>query len=194
MKSIKDTLLIVKDAIDRYSIETRTKAYAALIGGHAAVFFGAERTTLDVDICFHAVEKQPGISFFRFLQKHLPPRYAVRIIEATKDPSDPLRHDLIIIDDTEKEYPHIDILLARYQWEILGLEQADFIQGLDFAVMPAPYLIAMKLMAGGRKDELDILDLLRDLPEQDLATIKDLAKRIGKDRALQSLLNERSRS
>lgn len=94
MKSIKDTLLIVKDAIDRYSIETRTKAYSALIGGHAAVFFGAERTTLDVDICFHAAEKQPGLTFFRFLRKHLPSRYAVRIIEATKDPSDPLKHDL----------------------------------------------------------------------------------------------------
>lgn len=60
--------------------------------------------------------------------------------------------------------------------------------------MPAPYLIAMKLMAGGRKDELDILDLLRDLPEQDLATVRELAKRIGRDRMLQSLLNERSRS
>jgi hypothetical protein len=42
---------------------------------------------------------------------------------------------------------------------ITGLETARIARGLAFPVRPIPCLIAMKLMAGGRKEELDILDI-----------------------------------
>lgn len=190
MKSIKDTLLIVKNVISRFSAETGITTTAALIGGHAAIFFGSERTTLDVDICLHAVGDRSGSSFVHALQKQLSTRYTIRFLEATKDPSDPLKHDIIIINDTENEYPRVDILLARYHWEVEGLEQAQYVEGLSFAVMPAPHLIAMKLLAGGRQDELDILNLLKELSDPDRIKTMELAKRVGRDRKLHALIEE----
>jgi hypothetical protein len=184
---------VIKNVVEQFNSETGSTASAALIGGHAAIYFGAERTTLDVDICFYSPNDKPGLAFYRFLKEHLSARFTLRLMEATKDPSDSLKHDLIIINDSENEYPRIDVLIVRYKWELHGLEQAHVAPGLDFPVLPVPYLIAMKLMAGGRKDELDIIDMLKGLSADELKNAKALSKKVGRDKKLQTLLRESKR-
>lgn len=190
MKSIIDTLSVIKDAVTRFNRDSAHSASVALIGGYAAVYFGSERTTFDVDICFHSVDNEPGRTFYNFLKQHLPSNLKPRLIEASKDPTDPLKHDIITISDLENKYPRIDILVIRYKWELEGLEQAIAPKRLSFPVMPAPYLIAMKLMAGGRKEELDIIGLLRNLSEEELEKATELAKKVRRDRKLKTLLKE----
>lgn len=194
MRSIIDTLSVIKDAVTAFNKETNRDASVALIGGYAVIFFGVERTTLDVDICFYSPEKDAGSTFSSFLKKYLAARFHIRFIEASKDPSDPLKHDLIIINDAEGEYPRIDILILRYKWELEGLKQAKSISRLSFPIMPLPYLLAMKLRAGGRKDELDVLELLKVTTEEEMEKVKELAKKVGKNSKLQALLKELGKS
>jgi len=188
--SITDTLNVIKNAVTAYEKQTKNKASLALIGGYAAIFFGAERTTLDVDLFFHSTAEYPGSSFFNFLKEYLPDRFKLRFIEATKDPTDPLKHDLVVIDDSKGDYPRIDILLLRYKWELEGINEVKPIDKLPVPLFPLPYLVAMKLLAGGRKDELDILDLLQAATKSEIDKIKKLAKKVRKDKNLQKLLNE----
>ena len=190
MKSITDTLSVIKNAVTLFNKDSAHSASVALIGGYAAVYFGSERTTFDVDVCFHSQDNEPGRAFFDFLKRHLPSNLTPRLIEASKDPTDPLKHDIITISDYEKKYPRIDILVIRYKWELEGLELATSPEKLSFPIMPAPYLTAMKLMAGGRKDELDIIGLLRNMSEGELEKTRELAKKVRKDRKLQALLKE----
>ena len=190
MKSIVDTLRLIKNAVDAFEGESGRKASTALIGGHAAIFSGVARTTLDVDLCFHSDGDEPGASFHVFLERHLPSRFRHRFMEASKDQNDPLKHGLIILDDSEDEYPRIDILVARYGWELEGLKNARQISGIAVPVMPLPHLLAMKLLAGGRKDELDVIEMLKAATAAEKDEANKLARKIGRDRMLNSLLKE----
>ena len=190
MKSIIDTLNVIRSAAAEFEQETNKKALIALIGGYAVIFHGVERTTLDIDVCFYSEEASPGASFYSFLKKFLLPRFKLRFLEASKDPSDPLKHDLIIIDDVKKEYPRIDILLVRYKWELEGLRQAKFIDKLSFPIMPLPYLLTMKLKAGGRKDELDAIEIIKGISAREMKKAIELAKKAGRDKKLKALMKE----
>ena len=52
MKSIVDTLTVIRNAVTKFEQEYKTEAKVALIGGYAVIFYGIERTTLDIDVCF----------------------------------------------------------------------------------------------------------------------------------------------
>lgn len=54
MKSIEDTLGVIRNAAEKFKETSGTDTYLVLIGGYAVIFYGIERTTLDVDVCFHA--------------------------------------------------------------------------------------------------------------------------------------------
>lgn len=190
MKSIIATLNVIRDAVTQFERETSHRVLAGLIGGHAVIFSGVERTTLDVDICFHSTVRERGQTFHHFLQGYLGARFQVRFIEASRDPDDPIGHDLIILNDKEGEYPRIDILVARYKWELEGLRQAKVVANLGFPIMPLPHLLAMKLRASGRKDELDVLELLTILSDEEMKQTRELAKKVGRDRKLRALLKE----
>jgi len=181
---------VIRNAVAEFSKKTNNIASTALIGGHAVIFFGVERTTLDVDVCFYSPVRSAALNFFKFLKEFLPERFHIRLIEASKDPTDPLRHDLIIIKDSDGEYPRIDILVVRYKWELEGMLQAKLIPELSFQLMPLPYLLAMKLRAGGFKDDLDVLELLKVIDDEEMEKVKELAKRIGRDRKFRSLLKK----
>lgn len=190
MKSIVDTLSVIKNAVTEFKKTTGKDAHIALIGGYAVILHGVERTTLDIDTCLYSAEEEPGKSFYDFLQRNLPKRFMSRLMEASKYPSDPLKHDIVIIDDAEGEYPRIDVLIARYKWELEGLKQAKTFRELAFPVMPPPYLVAMKLQAGGARDDLDIIDMLKTMSEMEIDECRALAKLVGRDRKLSSLLKK----
>jgi hypothetical protein len=58
-------------------------------------------------------------------------KFEVKNFEASKDPSEPLKHDLIIITDLEKRFKELDILIANYQWELDGSKKSMEIRAID---------------------------------------------------------------
>ena len=60
--------------------------------------------------------------------------------------------------------------------------------------VPIPYLVLMKLQAGGRKDDMDVIELLKSMRKNEIEASKKLAKANGRDRKLSSLLKESGQS
>jgi hypothetical protein len=51
-------------------------------------------------------------------------------------------------------------------------------------------LVALKLYAGGRRDQADVIELLRRNPDADLAPIRDACARYGSSGLLEELIRE----
>jgi len=187
MKSIDDTLKTIRDITNAIPV----KLDIVLVGGVAVILHGVERTTLDVDFCIYsdAISNTDSSAFYDVLVKHLPKRFTARLVLGSKIPNDPLKHDIIFIDDAEGEYERIDLLIAQYKWEIEGIEQAVQIEAIPFPVLSKPYLVAMKLFASGHKDAHDVVTLMEIMTEEEKATTRELAKRTGRDKKLERLLS-----
>ncbi|KPA15476.1 hypothetical protein MHK_004316, partial [Candidatus Magnetomorum sp. HK-1] len=56
-----------------------------------------------------------------FLSEKFSDNFEISHFEASKDPFDPLRHDLIVIKNNKNRYRKLDILIANYKWELEGL-------------------------------------------------------------------------
>jgi hypothetical protein len=110
-------------------------------------------------------------------------------MQGSKIPDDPLKHDIIVIDDNEGDYERIDLLIARYKWELEGIEQAVRLQDIPFPVLDKPHLVAMKLLATGYKDAHDVMTLMRLMTEEEKIKARELARRIGRDKKLERLLS-----
>jgi hypothetical protein len=187
MKSIDDTLEIIRDITNAIPV----KFDIVLVGGVAVILHGVERTTIDVDFCVYSdtISNTNSSAFFDILVKHLPKRFSARLVQGSKIPDDPLKHDIIFIDDTEGEYERIDLLIAQYKWEMEGIEKAVCIEDVPFPVLDKPYLVAMKLLATGYKDAHDVVTLFALMTEEEKAKTRELAKRIGRDKKLERLLS-----
>jgi len=187
MKSIDDTLKIIRDITNAIPV----KFDIVLIGGVAVILHGVERTTLDVDFCVYsdAVSAADSSVFYDILVKHLPKRFSARLIRGSEIPDDPLKHDIIFMDDAEGEYERIDFLIARFKWEREGMERAVQIEAVPFPVLGKPYLAAMKLFASGYKDAHDVVTLFGLMSDEEKDKTRELAKRIGRDKKLERLLS-----
>lgn len=53
-----------------------------------------------------------------------------------------------------------------------------------------PHLIALKLYAGSRRDQADVLELLRRNPAADRAQIREVCARYGSEQMLEELIGE----
>ncbi|HTV18631.1 MAG TPA: hypothetical protein VMG12_08175 [Polyangiaceae bacterium] len=53
-----------------------------------------------------------------------------------------------------------------------------------------PLLIALKLYAGGRRDQADVIELMRRNPDADVAAIREVCARYGFSELLEELLRE----
>jgi hypothetical protein len=186
MKSIDDTLKIIRDITNAIPV----KFDMVLIGGAAVILHGVERTTIDVDFCVYSntISETNSSAFYDNIVKHLPKRFSAKLVRGSKIPDDPLKHDIIFIDDTEGEYERIDLLIAQYKWEMEGIEKAVQIQSLPFPVMGKPYLVAMKLLASSYKDAHDVVTLYGLMSDDEKEKTRELAKRIGRDKKLERLL------
>ena len=120
-------------------------------------------------------------------------RFDVKDFEASKDPSDPLKHDLIIITDSENKFKKLDILLANYKWELDGLRSMDNPNTGPIQIFPMPYLVAMKLMAGGAQDREDIRNLFIIMSDLEKEKAWELVRLIRRDKNLSKILSERRR-
>jgi len=187
MKSIEDTLRTIRDITNALPI----KVDIVLVGGVAVILHGVERTTLDVDFCVYsdAISRDGSPAFFDMFVKHLPSRFSARLIKGSKIPDDPLQHDILIVDDKDGEYERVDLLIARYKWEVEGIKLAVRLEGVPFPVLSKPYLAAMKLLATGYKDAHDVVALYGLMTVEEKTKIQELAKRMGRDKKLERLLS-----
>lgn len=186
MTSIKDTFETIHGIISALPV----KVDIAVVGGYAVILHGIERTTLDVDVCLYSdVVRTSGTdAFFALLTQHLPERFRAELVQGSKIPADPFKHDIIFLEDLNGEYPRMDLLIARYQWELEAIKRAEHLPGISIPVLTKPHLVAMKLQATGFKDADDAVNLIRLMTEEEKAITFQLAERTGRGRKLARLL------
>ncbi|MFZ0451916.1 MAG: hypothetical protein WAL98_22010 [Desulfatiglandaceae bacterium] len=190
---MENFLKIVTECIDKFSKDTNIARHAAIIGGHAIILHGIPRTTLDVDVLLHYADTKEHPSeivekFVAFLKEQLEDLFEVEYFAASRDPFDPLKHDLIIITDPKKRFKKLDILIANYEWELEGLmSMASSDEGL-LGSYPKPYLVGMKLMAGGAQDEEDIRNLFFIMTDVEKEKALEIAQLIKRDKNLSKIL------
>jgi len=195
---MKNLLKIVTECIDKFSKQNNISRLAAIVGGEAVIMHGIPRTTLDLDIlCFWQADAKEEASlvkrFASLLKQELGERYDVKDFEASKDPFDPLKHDLLIITDSEKRYKKLDILIANYRWEIEGFNNMNSPQKGPLQIYPKPYLVGMKLTAGGIQDEEDIRNLFLIMLDPEKEKAWEIARLIRRDKNLSRILSKNKR-
>jgi len=192
---MKSLLKIVTEFIDKFSDQANVKRLAAIVGGEAVIMHGIPRTTIDVDILLFCGDEKKDIGnigkvFASFLGQELGGKFEIENFEASKDPSDPLKHDLIIITDLEKRFKKVDILIANYAWELEGLKSMDSPHKGPLYPYPKEYLVGMKLMAGGVQDEEDIRNLFLIMSDSEKRKAWNVARLIKRDKNLKRVLSE----
>lgn len=187
-------LKTVTRCADKFCEKVNMRRLGAIIGGEAVILHGIPRTTIDLDILLFYGDEENHITglcraFAAFLREELDARFEVRAVAASKDPSDPLRHDLIVITDTRNRFRKADILIANYKWELEGLLTMDSPHTGPFQPYPKPYLIGMKLMAGGVTDEEDIRNLFLIMSDAEKEKAYDIARLIRRNKNLTKTLS-----
>jgi len=190
MKSIADTLTLVESIVDnlRQTIEIEI----ALVGGYAVIAHGAGRTTLDVDFLIYSSSFRENAATFKDTVKAaLPGHFESKWVKGSNMFEDPFPYDIMFLTDRSGNYPDLDFIIPRYKWELEGIRKAAALRDLSFPVLPKPYLIAMKLRAGGPKDHADILELYSFLSAGEKEETLKLAVSIKRDKNLIRLLEPR---
>ena len=192
---MQNLLKIVTECIDSFSEQANVIRLAAIVGGEAVIMHGIPRTTIDVDILLFCGDEKKDIGnigkvFASFLKQELGGKFEVKNFEASKDPSDPLKHDLIIITDPEKRFKKLDILISNYQWELEGLKSMDSPHTGPLYPYPKEYLVGMKLMAGGAQDDEDIRNLFLVMSDSEKKKALGIARLIRRDKNLTRVLSE----
>lgn len=186
MRILKERLI---NLLEIFATQQNISWRIALIGGEAIIMHGIPRVTIDTDFLLNFSDKERKTinltrNFASFLKQHLGERMGVKHYEAAKDSSDPLKHDLIVIKDAENEFSKLDILFANYEWELEGLNQTEL-----FKPLPKPFLIGMKLMAGGPQDDQDIRNLYLIMDENEKEKAASIAKLIRRDKNLLRIID-----
>lgn len=192
-------LEIVRKCADKFCEQVNVRRIGAIIGGEAVILHGIPRTTIDLDILLFYGNEENRITglckkFSAFLREELGERFEVRDFAASKDPFDPIRHDLIVITDTRNQFRKADILIANYKWELEGLLSMKSSHTGPFQAYPKPYLIGMKLMmAGGAMDEEDIRNLFLVMSDVEKSKAFEVARLIRRDKNLSKILSRGER-
>lgn len=190
MKSTADTLKFVTSIIDE--IKKTFDIEIALIGGLAVIAHGVGRSTLDIDFLIHANGfRERASEFLELLTHAVPSCFEIRKVDGSKMMDDPFPYDIIFLTDRTGEYPRMDFIFPKYKWELEGLRMAKPVPGVSFPVLSIPYLIAMKLRAGGPNDHSDVIQLFNLLSPEEKVQTKQLAVSVRRDKKLAELLSAR---
>lgn len=79
-------------------------------------------------------------------------------------------------------------------WVEVGKEAIETAEGEalpPLAVVDVPHLVALKLYAGGRKSELDVLELLERQPASALDAVGEVCRRLGLEHEFEAVLARR---
>ncbi len=155
-----------------------------LIGGMAVSVWGTPRATNDVDFLIWHPDRTGLDRFFRALREAYPESDYFPITEG------------MIARSLRVAYPgglHIDWIEPRYGWQVEMLQRAPLIQigRTALPVIDVVDLIAMKLKAGGVKDDADASNLFQTLRGQPtlVQRLQDVASRLRVDRKLTRLIH-----
>lgn len=187
MKSIKDILTLVSRLADE--LRKTSPVDIALVGGYAVIAHGVGRTTTDVDFLIYSEQVLENLTtFVESLKKAAPGNFEVQLVEGSRIVDDPFPYDIIFFRDKSGSYPRFDFIIPKYKWELEGIKKAEPLEDIPFPVLPKPYLIAMKLKAGGQKDNHDVVELYGFLTDEEKQKTNELATLIRRNRNLNRLL------
>lgn len=187
MKSIEAILNFVNSIAEE--VRKTCAVDIVLIGGYAVIAHGVARTTNDVDFYLYSGRiKENSKEFFELFKRAVPGQFKIELVEGSKMIDDPFPYDILFLKDNSGEYPRIDFIIPRYKWELEGIRISKPLEDIPFPVLPGPYLIAMKLKAGGPKDNLDIIELYPTLSGEEQKKTVELAALIRRDKNLAALI------
>lgn len=155
-----------------------------LIGGMAVSVWGTPRATNDVDFLIWHPDRAGLDRFFRTLRETYPESEYFPTTEG------------MIARSLRMVYPgglHVDWIEPRYGWQVEMLQRASLIQigRTALPVIDVVDLIAMKLKAGGVKDDADASNLFQTLRGQSalVQRLQDVAHHLRVDRKLTRLIH-----
>lgn len=157
-----------------------------LIGGMAVSVWGTPRATNDVDFLIWHPDRTGLDRFFRSLRETYPESEYFSTTEGM------IARSLRVV------YPgglHVDWIEPRYGWQVEMLQRATFIQigRMALPVIDIVDLIAMKLKAGGVKDDADasnLFQIIRGQPAM-VKRLQGVARHLRVDRKLTRLIAAR---
>ncbi len=151
----------------------------ALIGAGALAVHGYARATEDLDL---AVATDP-FSTLRTLRATLATELGCDAVLLTPDADDPLGGVLTLTSEMFATIQIVNFFNPLAGGTNPGAEAittaANLIAGASLRVVDLPHLVALKLYAGGRKSELDVLELLACNPATDVADLEAVCARFG---------------
>jgi hypothetical protein len=161
-------------------------APCAVIGAVALAVHGYPRATADLDVA----TLLPTEAQLSELADALRMRgYVVEV--ATPDAQDPLGGVVTVVAPEADPVQVINYFNPWNGWAPAGKAALDTampdVLG-PLAVVDLPHLIALKLYAGGRKSELDVLELLSRHPVEAVAEARDVCKSLRLEAALEHAL------
>ena len=170
----------------------------ALVGGMAVVGHGVRRGTLDFDLL---VDTKDFLEFQMVVMRMLeenderiptleelgPMRAEVSNPAAPGSPDSLKNGTLSIVDWNGRRL--LDFLSVYYSYEKTGVEQSETIPGLEpLKLMDMPYLVLMKMQAGGPKDRSDVVELYKIASDEQRVEILDVAEKYRMIEQLERLL------
>ncbi len=184
-RSIK-SLEVARRVFDRL---VRTKLDSAVIGSVALAVHGYVRATRDLDLGVavltfsemrHAAEALREEGFRVHVGEPAPDDTLGGVVTVEGDDFDPIQ----IVNLTAPGGRHGK--LARE-----AIASAQQVSEFGLPVVDVAHLVALKLLAGSRKDELDILELLGVNPEMPLDPIFEVCRRHRLGKRLESLVSKK---
>ncbi len=178
------TLQVVEQVVE---VLARHRVGAVLIGAMALAVHRYPRDTEDIDL---AVAIQPGA--LAAIACDLRAR-GFEVEEHAPNPTDPLGGVLNVHSSGSDPIQIVNFLnppaggFPRLV-EDAQATAAPLVSGSALRVVDLSHLIAFKLYAGGRKSQLDVLELLDRNPQLDLEGLRALCQSYRLDRALERLL------
>lgn len=155
-----------------------------LIGGMAVSVWATPRATNDVDFLIWYPDQAGLDRFFRTLRETHPESEYFPATEGM------IARTLRVV------YPtglHVDWIEPRYGWQVEMLQRAPLIRigRTTLPVIDVVDLIAMKLKAGGVKDDADASNLFQTLRGEPalVQRLQDIARRLHVDRKLTRLIH-----
>ncbi|MEZ0344464.1 MAG: hypothetical protein ABWJ99_06670 [Caldimicrobium sp.] len=184
MKFIENLFRTIEQELLEFVREYQIENFKiALIGSFGVAAYGVEVSTRDIDfLCYGEPYENFTSSLFEFWEKK---EVLVRKFNFCRDPLDPLKHSFCRI---KLRGEIVDFLVASYKWEVTGLAKSPFFPGFSLLrVFSKPYLIALKLKAGGLKDLFQVQALLKDLSSEELQEVQHVAREARVSRILQKV-------
>lgn len=161
----------------------RHRVQICLIGGMAVSVWGTPRATNDVDFLIWHPDRAGLDGFFLALRDAYPGSEYFPAAEGT------IARSLRVV------YPgglHVDWIEPRYRWQVEMLQRASLIQvgRTALPVIDVVDLIAMKLKAGGVKDDADAANLFQTLRGRpaSIRRLRAIAHHLHIDRKLARLI------